>query len=447
MSPDAVRPASTTTAGRRALRCIGGVVAAALLLVGCGTGGLGGTAQRQSTLGKPGPAPAISAVPSRPPSAAVRTLTVAPTSSSTPAKVITKTVTAAPTATAAPAVDFAAIYKKQQSGVIRIETISCTNAGVGTGFLLSPTLVATVDHVVAQAAVVSLISGTQHTTGTVIGSDPSRDLALVRADEPLTGYNFHFATVPPSVGDRVAAIGFPIGNPVTMTQGAISGLNREVPVDGVPRTGLVETDTALNPGNSGGPLMAADGSVVGLVDAGTSGANGIGYAVASDTARTADQEWAAAPVPQPPAACQNPLGPSQQPSAIPAPIPGSGSQAQINGIVDALNRYFGGIDSGDYPVAYSVLAPNRQAAGSEAEFAKGLLTSYDSNILITAAQLVDPNTVTADLTFNSLQTAAYGPDGDTCDNWTLEFTMRQQDDGTWRIDGAQPHNGSTHTHC
>ena len=395
-------------------------------------------------------ATASATVSSRPDvSAVIKTVTIPPPSSQPAVRPAPKTVTAAPpaTSTPTPTMDFATIYKRQQSGVIRIETVSCTNSGVGTGFLLSPTLVATVAHVVTESAVVSLVNGTQRTTGTVIGSDPTHDLALVRADQPLTGYQFHFATSAPSVGDAVAAIGFPVGGPITLTHGDISGLNREITVNGTTRTGLLQTDTPLNPGNSGGPLIATDGSVVGLVDALLTNANGIGYAIPADQASVADRQWAAAPASQPPAPCQNPLGPSQQQANIPAPPAGSVSAAQLTGIIDAFNRYFGGINSGDYAAAYSVLAPNRQSRADYQGFAKGVSTSYDSDITILDAQLVDASTVTVDLAFNSLQTSANGPDGDTCDNWTLVFKMVQQSDGTWRIDGAQPYNGSTHTSC
>jgi len=74
-------------------------------------------------------------------------------------------------------------------------------------------------------------------------------------------------------------------------------------------------------------------------------------------------------------------------------------------------------------------------------------TTYDSAITILGSRLVDANTVSVDLAFNSLQTSQNGPDGDTCDNWTLVFSMVQQSDGTWRMDGAKPYNGSTHTSC
>ena len=111
-------------------------------------------------------------------------------SSTSSAPVPAPATTVITTASPSPTVTFADLYAKEQSGVVRIETLSCSDSGVGTGFLLSPTLVATVEHVIDQSVVVSLIDGTQRTTGTVIGSDPVHDLALVRAATPITGRQF-----------------------------------------------------------------------------------------------------------------------------------------------------------------------------------------------------------------------------------------------------------------
>lgn len=360
---------------------------------------------------------------------------------------VTKTVTASPTAP--PALDFATIYAREQSGVVRIETLSCNAGGIGTGFLLSPTLIATVNHVIDQSVVVSLIAGSQRATGTVVGADPAHDLALVRSSRPLTGYHFQFATTSPAVGDPVAAIGFPIGDPITLTHGDISGLNRNVTVTGnpVPQSGLIETDAPLNPGNSGGPLLNQSGDVVGLVDAGRSNANGIAYAVPATQASPADQRWTAHPVIQSAATCQNPLGPAQAQPNVPAPAGGQVTTAQASGIVAAFNTYFGGIDTGDYAAAYDVLSPRIRAEASEASFADGDATSYDSNITVLDAHAVDASTVTVALAFTSLQTADKGPNGDTCDNWTLQYTMVQGPDGTWYIDGTQAYGGAEHIAC
>jgi hypothetical protein len=62
------------------------------------------------------------------------------------------------------------------------------------------------------------------------------------------------------------------GGPITLTTGVVSGLNRTVDIEGKPRTGLIQTDAALNPGNSGGPLLLIDGEVIGIAEYGGEGA-------------------------------------------------------------------------------------------------------------------------------------------------------------------------------
>ncbi len=96
--------------------------------------------------------PSVSSSPTRP--AATRTVTVAPSDAATRS--------------------FAGLYRREQSGVVRIETVSCTESGLGSGFLLSNNLVLTVEHVVREAAVISLIIGTQRATGTIVGVDKTK---------------------------------------------------------------------------------------------------------------------------------------------------------------------------------------------------------------------------------------------------------------------------------
>src|SRR6266567_2072135 len=192
------------------------------------------------------------------------------------------TVTPSPSPT--PDSSFASWFASESSGVIRIQATSCGQSDIGTGFLIAPDLVATVNHVVAAPVTVALSAGGETTTGVVVGSDPSGDLALVRAARPFAGHVFSLASSPPQVGAAVAAMGYPENLPLTMTQGAISGLDRTITLDGRSLGGLIQTDTPVNPGNSGGPLIDASGTVVGLVDAKLLQAEGIGYAISSGPA-------------------------------------------------------------------------------------------------------------------------------------------------------------------
>ncbi len=125
--------------------------------------------------------------------------------------------------------------------------VGCSDAGLGTGFLL-----ASGDGGDGRTCRQSVRGrephrGGQRTTGAVIGIDRTHDLALVRPASPLTGQAFRLGAKLPAVGDAAAAIGFPYGDPITLTQGHISGLDRRIPIDGAIRSGLIETDTAINP--------------------------------------------------------------------------------------------------------------------------------------------------------------------------------------------------------
>jgi len=208
------------------------------------------------------------------------------------------TPTTTTTQAAAQAHSFADVVASVRSGVIRIETNTCDGRAVGTGILLSPRLVATVQHVVDGATSITLKRNGQVVgQGTVVGSDPARDVALVRSDRPISGHRFTLATRAPRLGEDVAAIGFPLALPLTVTRGSVSGTGRTIPIDGINRTRLVQTDAAVNPGNSGGPLMTDAGLVVGLVDLGTNEANGLAFAVSAQTAGPLLRAWTTAPQP------------------------------------------------------------------------------------------------------------------------------------------------------
>src|SRR5689334_14203953 len=116
-------------------------------------------------------------------------------------------------------------------------------------------------------------------------------MALIKTDHPIRGHVFSLASSSPTVGDEVAAIGFPVDEPMTLTRGSVSGLHRSIEIDGTTRTGMTQTDTAINPGNSGGPMIELDGKVYGIADAKRIDAEGIAYAVAPEVARSNLSTW------------------------------------------------------------------------------------------------------------------------------------------------------------
>jgi S1-C subfamily serine protease len=281
---------------------------------------------------------------------------------------------AAPPATAAKKVaappSFADVVASVRSGVIRIETTTCDGEAVGTGILLTPRLIATVDHVVDGATSIALKrDGKVVGRGTVIGTDSARDVALIRSDQPIVGHRFKLASRAPRLGEDVAAIGFPLALPLTVTRGSVSGLGRTIPIDGINRTRLVQTDAAVNRGNSGGPLMTDSGLVVGLVDLGTTEANGLAFAVGAQTAGPLLTAWASAPQPVSATTCSG--GSSQQAAAPPA------TQTTSSGA--SWTSFSGGYFSIAYPDTWVVEA----AEQSKGSYLDTTITSpVDTSVLI-----------------------------------------------------------------
>src|ERR1700730_19276955 len=159
--------------------------------------------------------------------------------------------------------------------------------GQGSGVIIDPRgIIITNNHVVDESARVQVnLKDGRTFVGEVIGTDSATDVALVKVEAD----NLPFATLGDSeklkVGQIVLAIGNALGLPgaPTVSMGLIGALGRPLPGTDFVVEGLIQTDAAINPGNSGGPLADLDGRVIGMNTAMIPFAQGMGFAIPSET--------------------------------------------------------------------------------------------------------------------------------------------------------------------
>ncbi|MHC4665209.1 MAG: S1C family serine protease [Planctomycetota bacterium] len=165
--------------------------------------------------------------------------------------------------------------------------------GLGSGFFIHPSgYIMTNNHVIEDAEQIRILTSDGVDYGvTVIARDPAYDLALLKAEAPR-GYRFGALAMGDSeavgAGDMVIAVGNPLGLGHTVTAGIISQTYRNITgaqTQDERHIDFIQTDTAINPGSSGGPLISLTGAWVGVNTAGIVQAQGIGFAVPSGQVR------------------------------------------------------------------------------------------------------------------------------------------------------------------
>jgi S1-C subfamily serine protease len=194
--------------------------------------------------------------------------------------------------------DSATVFQTIQPSIVYINTERSAgagtgkDAGVGAGVVVNDTgAILTARHVVAGATAihVTFADGTK-ADATIVSEQPENDIAVLAADQAPEVIVPAVLGGGVQVGDEAFAVGHPLGLADSLSAGVISGLNRTVPVgDGTTMKGLIQFDAAVNPGNSGGPLLNRAGQVVGIVTALANPSQqgffiGIGFAVPIGTA-------------------------------------------------------------------------------------------------------------------------------------------------------------------
>jgi S1-C subfamily serine protease len=209
------------------------------------------------------------------------------------------------------------VYERDAHGVVAVRASSTAassqspfggaergaqRSDTGSGIVLSAGgLILTNEHVVDQATTVTVsLDGESGRTrqASILAEDTSSDLALLRISP--AGLTLHSLVLGDSsavlIGDAAYAIGNPFGLNWTLTSGVVSAVNRQIQAPNEATIQhVIQTDAALNPGNSGGPLIDASGKVIGVnsqiasatsSSGGQAGSSGVGFAISSDTVKS-----------------------------------------------------------------------------------------------------------------------------------------------------------------
>jgi putative serine protease PepD len=225
-------------------------------------------------------------------------------SSGSPTATTAAATTPATNTASATTLSVAEIAKRDTKSVVEVDATlnntqspfpgsSSESSAEGTGWIYDTKGdIVTNQHVVDGATKVRVkFSDGSTYTATVVGTDISSDLAVLHVDAPAS--KLVPLTLGDSsalqVGDGVVAIGNPFGLDSTVTSGIVSALNREISApDNTPIEGAIQTDAAINHGNSGGPLLNLAGNVIGVtsqIQSDSGGNDGVGFAIPSNTVK------------------------------------------------------------------------------------------------------------------------------------------------------------------
>lgn len=351
-----------------------------------------------------------------------------------------------------PVAEWSDTIDEARTGVVHLQVTRCDMWGAGSGFVIDDDLVVTAAHVVKDAADILLRIDDQLVSGEVLGTNDLSDIALVRTDTDVDGYHFEFIEGEPRIGTEVRALGFPLNLSVEDAEGSRNGfaanpgdvtaLNQTVEYGFGTIENMIRTDASINEGNSGGPLITKDGSVVGLVSGvkmttedGTP-VDGWAYAVTAPRIVSAITEWRERGTSVGLASCAN--APAPDDATLQVNVVSSHDQA--TSIAQSLAAHGQAINIGNYDSAYSIFTGRAlDKVGSLATWSEGVATSYwlglrlddvqgtgeqlQARVKLATAQ--DPD-----------QHSPRGTTGQACSVWTLDYTMTWN--GTrWLMENVQ----------
>ncbi len=420
-------------------RFLGLVGAGLLLTTGCAGGAVDG-AQRTTTMS------------STPAAVSSSTTTASTTTSSTTTS--STTTTESPSSTTSPGpipsgpVNWADVVAGVRPAVVRLEVASCDARWMGTGFVVGKHQILTAAHVALQAQTISVQGEGFNTTADVVGVDQDTDSAMLWTPEDLA-HPLRLSPTEPQLASPVALLGFPEAvSDLRVTQGIISGLQASADYADfdIHLKELIATDAAINGGNSGGPALSPDGTVIGLVTGKQRwGVNdepveGTGFVVPASQVLPHLAAWRAQVPADGGRGCDGssnaPAGAKSTLNVVVVP-----DSLEAREVARSLVVHGESINSGDYTIAWGLFTPRmKRDLGSLDAWKAGLASSYWTDLTV-GSVAVSGDTATVEVALRTEQDASDGYKGQSCSIYSLTYSM-QRDGAGWLIDHARNAAGS-----
>ena len=185
------------------------------------------------------------------------------------------------------------LVERLGGAVVRLDVAACDGEYVGAGFLIDEHHIVTVAHNIVGAELIAATTGVEIAIAEPVGMDVLRDIALLRTDIPMGDVYFDLEGSEPVVGQDLILFGFPLGLDLTVTRGIVSNADVELPDE--PLLRFVQIDAAANPGNSGGPVVTAEGDLIGILQSGFVDFEGLNFATKLTVVERLLNSWVGSP--------------------------------------------------------------------------------------------------------------------------------------------------------
>lgn len=321
------------------------------------------------------------------------------------------------------------VARQVSPAVVRIQTVYCDSEPMmGSGFVVDAHDVVTAAHVVDQAVGITVQSGSGETLpAQLVAMDVEHDAAMIRVDADLDA-QVHLAEADPEMADEIGILGYPLATfDLKYVQGTVSGHVDSLDYgDGRHVVGLLQTDAAVNTGNSGGPAVDHSGAVIGLVTgkvtqtAGGDPIEGTAFLIPVSEFAASVEQWSRADTASFDSCHVDASGSEGYGTPADVTYPSGVSEAKV--VAQTLFTYFLAVNGEMYDVAWAYFTEDEQSAlGGLEKWSAGIRGS-----IITSFAIADVTPETDGLTHarGTLETQTTSEGATTrCQSWDMDYQL------------------------